>query len=210
MSACPTFATIEPRIARPGGTSGLLDRRVADGGSAKANGAGIATGPTLTDAWSQGELGARRFNSRTLRPANLCRPALAPASGSPGGSVRRRRAFSSTVPCLGRSETVLPLWPAILSIDHCPRGVLACRRCRTGKSGHAFAPFAAPVVPHSRPSKGPRTLVRPLLRGPSPAYRLVPNFPGFQRLAARSVKSSSPFDKPKVTPPAESFKRAKA
>lgn len=56
MSACPTFATIEPRIARPGGTSGLLDRRVADGGSAKANGAGIATGPTLTDAWSQGNL----------------------------------------------------------------------------------------------------------------------------------------------------------
>lgn len=118
-------------------------------GRHKANGAGIATGPTLTDAWSQGELGARRFNSRALRPANLCRPALAPASGSSGGSVRRRRAFSSPVPCLGRSETVLPLWPVTFRSAIAPRGfgvpsmshreVRSCLRAlrRSGRSSSA-------------------------------------------------------------------------
>ncbi len=70
-----------------------------------ANGAGIATGPTLTGPWlprhasMSRRLGARRFRHSIRRSHRLCRSALAPASGmiSPYSSIPLGRAVRDRV-----------------------------------------------------------------------------------------------------------------
>ena len=70
-----------------------------------ANGAGIATGPTLTGPWlprhasMSRRLGARRFRHSIRRSHRLCRSALAPASGmiSPSSSIPLGKAVRDRV-----------------------------------------------------------------------------------------------------------------
>ena len=98
-----------------------------------ANGAGIATGPTLTGPWlprhasMSRRLGARRFRHSIRRSHRLCRSALAPASGmiSASSSIPLGKAVRDRVASAPHTVTgfLPPLHPHRRSEDHptCPR-----------------------------------------------------------------------------------------
>lgn len=140
------------------------------------------------------------------RSDHLCRPALAPASGL--DPLR----FGSEGRSLLPSRWVRFRSHPSVMVRRSDRFGAALRLCHFVRVGPEFRPdadepFASFAAPHTGLQE-PCTLEPLPAARPSPAYRSVRKFSAFSTLSDRLCRSSSPFDKPKVTRQRESFNRA--